>query len=44
MPDLPEGLEAWHGEKVLRVLWADDGRFEVASFVRGPREDLALAL
>jgi hypothetical protein len=44
MPDLPEGLEAWHGVKVLRVLWADDGGFEVASFVRGPREDLALAL
>jgi hypothetical protein len=33
-----------HGVKVLRVLWADDGRFEVASFVRGPWEDLALAL
>ena len=43
-PDLPYGLEVWHGAKVLRVLWADDGRFEVVSFVRGPWEDLALAL
>ncbi len=42
--DLPYGLEAWHGAKVLSVLWADDGRFEIASFVRGPWEDLALAL
>jgi hypothetical protein len=42
--DLPYGLEVWHGAKVLSVLWADDGRFEVASFVRGPWEDLALAL
>ena len=43
-PDLPYGLEVWHGVKVFSVLWADDGRFEVASFVRGPWEDLALAL
>jgi hypothetical protein len=43
-PDLPYGLEVWHGAKVLSVLWADDGRFQVASFVRGPWEDLALAL
>jgi hypothetical protein len=51
-PDLPYGLEVWFGVKVLSVrgpvelsvLWADDGRFEVASFVRGPWEDLALAL
>ena len=43
-PDLPYGLEVWHGVKVLRVLWADDGCLEVASFVRGPWEDLALAL
>lgn len=43
-PDLPYGLEVWYGVKVLRVLWADDGRFEVGHFVRGPWEDLALAL
>jgi hypothetical protein len=43
-PDLPYGLEVWHGVKVLRVLWAGDGRFEVASFVRGPWEDLALMI
>lgn len=43
-PDLPYGLEVWHGVKVLSVLWADDGRFEVANFVRGPWEDQALAL
>ncbi len=42
--DLPYGLEVWHGVKVFRVLWADDGRFEVISFIRGPWEDLALAL
>jgi len=34
----------WSGIKVFDVLWADDGRFEVLSFVRGPWEDLALAL
>jgi hypothetical protein len=43
-PDLPYGLEVWHGVKVLSVLWADDGRLEVARFVRGPWEDLAFAL
>jgi hypothetical protein len=42
--DLPYGLEVWHGAKVLRVLWADDGRYEVESFIRGPWEDLALSL
>ena len=42
--DFPYGLEVWHGAKVLSVLWADDGRFELASLVRGPWEDLALAL
>jgi hypothetical protein len=42
--DLPYGLEVWHGEKVLSLLWADDGRYKVTSFVRGPWEDLALAL
>jgi hypothetical protein len=29
---------------VFSMLWADDGRFEIATFVRGPWEDLALAL
>jgi hypothetical protein len=43
-PDLPYGLEVWHGVKVLSVLWADDGRFEVSTFIRGPWEDLALGL
>jgi hypothetical protein len=43
-PDLPYGLDVWHGVKVLTVLWADDGVFEVISFVRGPWEDEALAL
>ena len=43
-PDLPYGLEVWHGVKVLRVLGADDGWFEVVSFVGGPWEALALAL
>lgn len=42
--DLPYGLEVWHETQVLRVLWADDGRFQVASFVRGAWEDAALAL
>lgn len=43
-PDLPYGLDVWHGDKVLSVLWSDDGAFEVVSFVRGPWEDSALAL
>ena len=43
-PDLPYGLDVWHGAKVLSVLWADDGAFEVLRFVRGPWEDEALAL
>jgi hypothetical protein len=44
-PDLPYGLEVWRGgPKVLSVLWADDGSFEVASFVRGEWEEEALAL
>jgi hypothetical protein len=42
--DLPYGLEVWHGVKVLKMLWADDGCLAVASFVRGPWENLALAL
>jgi hypothetical protein len=43
-PDLPYGLEIWHRMRVLRILWADDGAFEVATFVRGAWEDAALAL
>jgi len=43
-PDLAYGLEVWHGTKVLSVLWADDGRSDVRNFIRGPWEDLALAL
>ncbi len=41
---LPYGLEVWHGVLVLRILWADEGEFEVVSFVRGAWEDAALAL
>jgi hypothetical protein len=44
-PDLSYGLDVWHGAKVmLSILWADDGAFEVVSFIRGPWEDEALAL
>jgi len=43
-PDLPYGLDVWHGMRLLRILWADDGKFEVASFIRGAWEDAALAL
>ena len=34
---------AW-GAKVLSVLWADNGSFEVDSFVRGSWEEEALVL
>jgi len=43
-PNLPYGLEVWHGMLVLRILWADEGAFEVVSFVRGAWEDGALVL
>lgn len=43
-PDLPYGLDVWHGTRVLRILWADDGGFEVASFVRGAWEEQVLAM
>ena len=44
-PELPYGLEVWcDGRKVLCVLWAQDGSFEVDSFVRGSWESDALAL
>src|ERR1700720_3230992 len=42
--DLPYGLDVWQEGKVLSVLWAENGAFDVASFVRGPREDEALAM
>jgi hypothetical protein len=35
-PDLPYGLDVWHGAKVLGVLWADDGAFEVVTFNADP--------
>ena len=44
-PDLPYGLDLWReGTLVLRVLWADDGASEVATFLRGSWEEAALAL
>jgi hypothetical protein len=44
-PALPYGLAVRHdGAAVLRVLWADGGASEVATFVRGPWEDDALGL
>jgi hypothetical protein len=43
--DLPYGLDLWHaGTKVLSLLWADDGGFEVIGFLRGGWEAEALAL
>ncbi len=43
-PDLPYGLDVWREVKVMSILWADNGRVEVASFVRGSWEDEALSL
>ena len=43
-PDLPWGLDVWHGRKVLSLQWNDAGRVEVVSFTRGPWEAEALAL
>ena len=42
--DLPYGLDVWRGDRVLRVLWADDGAIDVPIFVRGAWEDEILAL
>jgi hypothetical protein len=43
--DLPYGLAVWHaGAKVLSLLWADNGAFEVIGFLRGDWEAEALAL
>ena len=42
---LPYGLEVSHdGSKVLGILWADDGTWEIPHFHRGPWEDDALSL
>jgi hypothetical protein len=43
-PDLPYGLDIWHDQKVLSILWSDEGHFEVTTFVRGSWEDEALKL
>jgi len=43
-PNLPYGLEVWHGGNVLSILWSDDGCFEVVTFIRGSWEDEALKL
>jgi hypothetical protein len=43
--DLPYGLDVWHERaKVLSLLWADDGPFQVVGFVRGAWEEAVLAL
>jgi hypothetical protein len=44
LPDLPYGLEVWRGRNVLSILWSDEGRFEVITFLRGAWEDEALKL
>jgi hypothetical protein len=45
VPDLPYGLDVWRsGTRVLSILWADDGSFQVAAFTRGGWEEEALAL
>lgn len=43
-PNLPYGLDVWHGKKVLSILWSDQAHFEVSTFVRGSWEDEALKL
>jgi hypothetical protein len=44
-PDLPYGMDICHeGAKLLSLLWADAGTFEILRFIRGPWEDAALAL
>jgi len=44
LQDLPYGLEVWHREKLLCLVWADDGASKVIDFVRGAWEADALAL
>lgn len=39
---LPYGLDVWRGadpQRVLRILWAEDGTMEVMNFVPGPWEE-----
>ena len=44
-PSLPYGMDvSYIGTKVLSILWADNGDWEVTSFLRGPWEDDALGL
>jgi hypothetical protein len=43
-PDLPYGLDVWHGTKVFSILWSDQDLFEVTTFVRGSWEEEALKL
>lgn len=44
-PDLPYGLDVWHaGDRVMRLLWSDDGAQELVGFTRGRWEAAALAL
>lgn len=42
--EMPYGLEVWRDEKLLCILWADDGSLAVESFLRGSWEDEVLAL
>lgn len=45
VPDLPYGLDVWHAEdRVMRVLWSDNGAYELVEFARGAWEAEALAL
>lgn len=45
VPDLPYGLDVWRADlRVMRLLWADSGAFEVVDFIRGGWEAEALAL
>jgi len=42
---LPYGLDIEEGSaRVLRILWSDNGTVDVASFIRGQREDEVLCL
>ena len=46
-PALPYGLDIFHGaarERVLLILWAEDGTIEVPDFIRGPWEEEAFRL
>jgi hypothetical protein len=44
-PDLPYGLNIWcAGTKVLSIIWADNGAFEVIKLSHGAWQDQALAL